>query len=295
MKQYQLSDPSPDLAHALAEALAIRRGAITLDQPIEVKGERPKALAKAAGGARYVVDVRTLGWQVAGMSTKRSQYPSKYSANLNVIDGQTGTVAVQSTCYWASPLIRTSTGEGPEGEKGEMLRSHFASAGEVCLEQFKITMKSLFAPAPRLTAEAEPERRDPRIEAPLSDPVEEWTAPAIEMAVTPPVPVTVTALPQRPAIDPRDPARTGREAATLITRAELPRSSPARRLSVAPSLGVTTQTAPRNLAQAALSLAYSEYPYARSGEAPPSRTPPPEYRYAGRDANGYLVWPGKRP
>jgi hypothetical protein len=41
---------------------------------------------------------------------------------------------------------------------------------------------------------------------------------------------------------------------------------------------------------------YAEYPYARPYEAPPSRTlPPPEVRYAGRDANGHLTWPGKRP
>jgi hypothetical protein len=36
-----------------------------------------------------------------------------------------------------------------------------------------------------------------------------------------------------------------------------------------------------------------EYPYARPYEAPPSRAAAPDNRYAGRDANGYLVWPAK--
>jgi hypothetical protein len=36
-----------------------------------------------------------------------------------------------------------------------------------------------------------------------------------------------------------------------------------------------------------------EYPYARPYEAPPSRAVVPDNRYAGRDANGYPVWPAK--
>lgn len=39
-----------------------------------------------------------------------------------------------------------------------------------------------------------------------------------------------------------------------------------------------------------------EYPYDRPYEAPPARTAAPQDpRYAGRDANGFLTWSGKRP
>jgi len=38
-----------------------------------------------------------------------------------------------------------------------------------------------------------------------------------------------------------------------------------------------------------------EYAYARPGTAPPARQPHYEAPNAGRDADGYLTWPGKRP
>lgn len=290
MAEHQLRDPSPDISQALAEILAQHRGAIVATAPVFIKGGKPAAIAKAASGARYVVDVQTLDWQVAGMSTRKSQYPSSYAAGLSVIDGPSGTVAVSSNCYWASPQIKVNA-EGLAGDKTDILRNHFAAATEACLEQFKITIRSLHRPgvAPEPRAYAPPQQvaaLPPLAAKPGPPPAPEVSR--IEHGVARPEAVAMLALPPAPAAPP-----------PAMARMEPPLPPPPQpsRAQPRPAPTVYEQAARWEPQSVASPLPpYVEYPYARPYEAPPSRTPPPpEVRYAGRDANGYLTWPGKRP
>lgn len=294
MAEHQLRDPSPDISQALAETLAQHRGAIVATAPVFIKGGKPAAIAKAAPGARYVVDVQTLDWQVAGMSTRKSQYPSSYAAGLSVIDGLSGKVAVSSNCYWASPQIKVNA-EGLTGDKTEILRHHFAAATEACLEQFKITIRSLHllgvAPEPRVYAAPHQVAALPPLAAmPGPQPAPEVSQ--IEHGVARPGAVAMVALPPAPAAPQVVvQARTAPPPA-LAGMGQPPPSLPSR-ARPRPAPTVHAQAARWEPQSVAPSLPpYVEYPYARPYEAPPSRTPPPpEARYA----NGYLTGPGKRP
>jgi hypothetical protein len=269
-KKSQLVDPAGDLSRELSRTLADYREAIALEQPIFVDREKPKAIAKLAAGASYIVDVRTLGWGVAGTAVNRRD--ANYSAKLNVIDGRTGGVAVDSDCTWTAPALTNGRAAVRGQDAGEVARAQFVTAHEVCLGQFSIAIRSLFLSLGR----------------PISSPAQSPNiaeAHAIETRVTPPTAVVMTTLPPSPLSAPVGPSSS--QAAPLAMTD--PRPTP----SLASSLGARAER--REQPHGPVPPTYAEYPYARPDEAPPSRTPPPEYRYAGRDANGYLVWPGKRP
>jgi hypothetical protein len=266
----QIVDPTPDLARELAWTLAERREAIVLEQPIAIERQRPKAIAKMAPGARYIVDVRNMGWSVVGSAMYEKD--ATYYTKLDVIDGRTGAVAVNTTCRWEAPALLKSERALYRTDAGELAKAHFAAGYEACLGQFRIAIRSLYLPSARPADERE------ATPFPRSRTIAE-TSP-IETRVTPPAAVVMTALPP-PAPVFAPPARIE------------PAPSPSRRIESTPV--VIAEVERWEPPRAAPLPTYDEYPYARPDAAPPSRTPPPEYRYAGRDANGYLVWPGKRP
>lgn len=287
---HHLRDPSPDISRALAETLAQHRGAIAANEAVFIKSAKPAAIAKAAPSARYVVDVQTLDWQVAGMSTKKSQYPSSYSAILRVVDGVSGKVAVSANCYWASPQIKVSP-EGLSGDKTDILKNHFEAATEACFEQFKIPVRSLHLPG----IEPQPPTYSPSRQVAVTMPVppNPPEPSRIEQRVAPPQAVTVVALSPAPPVSVQ--ARSAPPPPTVRTQQPLPPSSQPTRTQ-APAASTVNAQLPAREPRSSATPPYAEYPYARPYEAPPSRTlPPPEVRYAGRDANGYLTWPGKRP
>jgi hypothetical protein len=318
VEKHQLVDPATGMSRDVARILAEQRGAVTTEQPMSIKGERPKAIAKVADGARYIVDIRTVQWDLAGSSIDAGRQEASYMATLRIVDGLTGVVAVETECRWAAPVIKIPEVSRPT-DKGDNLRDHFATAREACIEQLKIGMRSLYLPTTRL---AEISRQAPRDAqtfalAPLPRPAEpsqvEYHAPPIRpvaTAVLTPVPpaASPSPSPQRlsppaayaeplprpapPQIERRAPIVAAAPAPALVVASRptssYPRASPA---------AAYAQVEPRRESSPARPLPpYAEYPYARPYEAPPSRTlPPPEVRYAGRDANGYLTWPGKRP
>jgi len=275
----QIVDPTPDLARELAWTLAERREAIVLEQPIAIERQRPKAIARMAVGARYIVDVRNMGWSVVGSAIYEKD--AIYHAKLDVIDGRTGAVAVNTICRWEAPALLKSESALYRPDAGELAKAHFAAGHEACLGQFKIAIRSLYlssarppedrriAPFPQTRTIAETSRIETRVAPPAA--VAMSTLPPPAPVVAPPVRIEAT--PNLPTPSRRiDPAPL---AAPPVAIAKFKRREPPRDAPLPP---------------------YVEYPYARPYEAPPSRTPPPpEVRYAGRDANGYLTWPGKRP
>jgi hypothetical protein len=292
VEKHQLVDPATGMSRDVARILAEQRGAVTTEQPMTVKGERPKAIAKVADGARYIVDIRTVRWDLAGSSIDAGRQEASYMASLRIIDGRTGVVAVETECRWAAPVIKIPEVSRPT-DKGDNLRDHFTTAREACIEQLKIGMRSLYLPTTRL---AEISRQPPRDAqtfaiAPLRGPAEPSQIEHRAPPVTPVATAVLTPVPP-PQIERRAPIVAAAPAPSPVAPPEPP-SGFQRALPVA----VYAQGEPRREpSRDAVLPPYAEYPYARPNEAPPSRTPPPaEYRYAGRDVNGFLVWPGKRP
>ncbi len=275
----QIVDPTPDLARELAWTLAERREAVVLEQPIAIERQRPKAIAKMAVGARYIVDVRNMGWSVVGSASYEKD--AIYHAKLDVIDGRTGAVAVNTFCRWEAPALLKSESALYRPDAGELAKGHFAAGHEACLGQFKIAIRSLYlpsarplegrgiAPFPQMRMIAETSRIETRVATPAA--VVMSTLPPPAPVVAPPI--RIEAAPSLPTPPRRiEPAPL---AAPSVAIAEFERQVPPPAQPLPP---------------------YVEYPYARPYEAPPSRTPPPpEVRYAGRDGSGYLTWPGKRP
>ncbi|WP_419319123.1 hypothetical protein ACN2C7_19495 [Caulobacter sp. ErkDOM-E] len=278
-RKSQIVDPTPDLARELARTLAERREAVVLEQPIAIERQSPKAIAKMAVGARYIVDVRNMGWRVVGSASYEKD--AIYHAKLDVIDGRTGAVAVNTFCRWEAPALLKSESALYRPDAGELAKAHFAAGHEACLGQFKIAIRSLYppserplegrgiAPFPQARTIAETSRIETRVATPAA--VVMSTLPPSAPVVAPPIRIEATpGLPTPPRrIEPAP------LAASSVVIAEFERQAPPPAQPLPP---------------------YVEYPYARPYEAPPSRTPPPpEVRYAGRDANGNLTWPGKRP
>ena len=281
-KKSQLIDPTPNLARELAWTLAERRNAIVLEPPIVVERQKSKAIAKTAGKARYIIDIRNIGWSVVGSGTYEKD--AIYHAKLNVIDGVTGAVAVNAYCRWESPVLLKSERALYRPDAGDLAKAHFAAAHEDCLGRFRIATRSLY---PASTFPAQDSRGAPLV---MERAVAETSR--IETRIEPPAPVAMTALPPPAPIMPQggiEPSARPSQPDHLI---EPTPSEPASPITIPV---VMTEIEQREFPPAHPLPPYVEYPYARPDEAPPSRTPPPEYRYAGRDANGYLVWPGKRP
>lgn len=148
-RQNELVDPGPELGHRVAIALARRRGAVVLEPAIETRSIRPTTLAKEARGARYLVDVMTTNWFAAPGGDSRSHYPSQYAANMTVLDARTAVVVANSSCTWASPVLRTSDGVVISGEKKLMLQAQFATAADACFNQFMTAIDGAIPPGGR--------------------------------------------------------------------------------------------------------------------------------------------------
>lgn len=267
VKEHELVDPAGEMARELAHILADHRNAAVLPQPVVVKRERPKAIAKISGGARHIVDVRTRDWSLIGLADDRRK-DATYWGELKVIDGAKGDVLVETECRWTAPVLQKPSKLPFEQDSREVTQDHFATAREVCVRQFALAMKSLYTVPNRPITPS-------FIAASSPDPVR------VDTRVAPPTAVAAATLPpvSRPAPPPPAPV--------VPPRREIVGSPP-------PPVAMAVAAERREVRQTA-QTAVEEYAYARPNEAPPARKPQPEYRYAGRDANGYLVWPGKRP
>ncbi|MBO9545348.1 hypothetical protein [Caulobacter sp.] len=274
-----ISDPAIALSHDLAQILAEQRDGNLAERPIAVDREKPKAIAKAAGDARYVVDVRTTNWDF------RNEYGAQpkvaYAAEFSVIDGRTGKLVVQDNCFWTPPRIDANAMTATDPETP--VRRYFAAASTACREQFRVAMRNL-ALAPRTTLAAASPVEVLRSPEPIYTPAEPVVAPA-----PPPAPVHLAEA-KAPML------------AAPIQAAPIIDSAPVRALPPEPV------PAPMKLAQAEFAPwsqpTPERYPMfdQRLAAAYSEPTPAPTFvaqsssrHAAGRDAQGYLTWPGKRP
>jgi hypothetical protein len=95
----RIADPAVAIADALLDAMQASHGTQALASPLRIDSEDPVRIAGLAKGkARYVLDVRTLMWQMMYFPTDWSHYQVLYTAKARLIDADTGTVVAEAFC-----------------------------------------------------------------------------------------------------------------------------------------------------------------------------------------------------
>jgi len=136
-KENGIEDPAGALSKTLAERFAAARSAAVAEAPVAVKGGKPAQIAAAAGEARYVVDVQTLGWGFSYFPVDWSHFAVGYRARLSVVDTQTRKTVADDTCIWDSGKTNPPTHEQLLSDGARGLKERIAAASDACLQQFE--------------------------------------------------------------------------------------------------------------------------------------------------------------
>jgi hypothetical protein len=95
----QIADPADAIANALLNGMQSAQGARVLATPLRIDSEEPERIAALAKGkARYVLDVRTLMWQMGYFPTDWTHYRVLYSVKARLIDVDNKSVVAEAFC-----------------------------------------------------------------------------------------------------------------------------------------------------------------------------------------------------
>ncbi|MFT4195738.1 hypothetical protein [Ottowia sp.] len=142
--RYRLVQPSEAVASSLAQALRTQRDMRIVSPPLAVEdGEEPDALAsKAAPRARYVLDVRTGGWE---LSSQFGQSRYLHAVVGSLIDTQSRQVVSQDTCRTPLPPpgVEWPKPEAMVADDAARLRSDMKAATDACVAQLRQSVLGL--------------------------------------------------------------------------------------------------------------------------------------------------------
>jgi hypothetical protein len=95
----RIADPAIAIADALLGAMQSSHGAQVVASPVRIDNEDPARIAELAKGkARYVLDVRTLMWQMGYFPTDWTHYRVIYTAKARLIDVEAKNVVAEAFC-----------------------------------------------------------------------------------------------------------------------------------------------------------------------------------------------------
>jgi hypothetical protein len=95
----KIADPAIAIADALSGAMRTAHGVQVVAPPVRIDSEDPARIAELAKGkARYVLDVRTLMWQMGYFPTDWTHYRVIYTAKARLIDVDTKSVVAEGFC-----------------------------------------------------------------------------------------------------------------------------------------------------------------------------------------------------
>jgi hypothetical protein len=95
----KIADPAIAIADALLGAMQSSQGMQIVASPVRIDNEDPTRIAELAKGkARYVLDVRTLMWQMMYFPTDWTHYQVMYTAKARLIDVDARTVVAEAFC-----------------------------------------------------------------------------------------------------------------------------------------------------------------------------------------------------
>jgi hypothetical protein len=145
----KIADPADAIAATLLQAMQQGSRMQVVAAPVQVDSEEPARIAELAKGkARFVLDVRTLLWQMVYFPTDWTHYQVVYTAKARLIDVETRTVVAEAFCK----NVPESNAGAPTFD--EMLASSAArlkAANDVkaraCADMFGRDMLALQVPA----------------------------------------------------------------------------------------------------------------------------------------------------
>jgi len=181
-----IADPAVAIADALLGAMQSSHGMQAVASPVRIDSEDPARIAGLARGkARYVLDVRTLMWQMMYFPTDWTHYQVMYTAKARLIDVAAGTVVAEAFCK----QLPESNAQAPTFDEmlalnAARLKSINATYARTCADSFGRDMLALQGPVGMPVAAPAAARP-----APLAAPVA-VSAPAPVQAPAP-VPVRV--------------------------------------------------------------------------------------------------------
>lgn len=297
-----VADPAVALASGVARDLADRRGAVLAEQPIATDGRfKAKPLAAAAPGARYVVAVNTTAWSHMYRPLHWNSYVVGYSAKMVVVDVQAGKVVLEDGCGWGTGKAEGISRDDLVKDEAALLKEKMALATAHCQAQFSRALDKLDGPmaAPQAIAQ----REAPIAAPPPVEPPSESRLPPPEPIPPPPAPALVAALPEPPPPPPAPRlAPPAPVLAASMPKPPLPpepvRAMPVRQAQISHAdVAATGATEMAIRPPSAPSLpVYASYPEPTPLPDFKPQAPPPIRRHAaGRDEDGYLTWPSKRP
>jgi hypothetical protein len=95
----KIADPANAIAESLLSAMQSSQGMQVIATPVRIDSEEPARIAELAKGkARYVLDVRTLMWQMMYFPTDWTHYQLLYTAKARLIDVDTKNVVAEAFC-----------------------------------------------------------------------------------------------------------------------------------------------------------------------------------------------------
>lgn len=142
---HAIQDPAQIIASGLADAMAGTHGIKLLTQPLIFGANDAGDVSKASeSGARYVLDVQTLGWAFGYFPTDWTHYRVIYSAKARLIDTKTKATVAEGHCQRTpesnvgAPTYEELTDNGAARIKQELA----VAAGE-CIKALKTDMLML--------------------------------------------------------------------------------------------------------------------------------------------------------
>lgn len=141
VKKNQVQDPAVAIGAALAQRLQAGRDVQLVAPAVPVDSTEPGKLAAAAKGkASYVLDVQTINWMFAYFPTDWSHYRVQYSAQVRLVNVQTGALLAQGTCSFfpqsseGAPTYDELVNNQAAGLKTHMQRIANECAGKIQAE-----------------------------------------------------------------------------------------------------------------------------------------------------------------
>jgi hypothetical protein len=150
----QITDPADAIANALLDAMQSAQGAQVLASPLRIDSEEPERIAALAKGkARYVLDVRTIMWQMAYFPTDWTHYRVLYTAKARLIDVDNKSVVAEAFCK----QIPESNANAPTFDEllavgAARLKAVNTANAQACASSFGHDMLALQGPVPLAAA-----------------------------------------------------------------------------------------------------------------------------------------------
>ena len=144
VKENLMTEPAGPLSRDLARVVAERTGGVVRAEPAPATALKPEEIAQGAAGARYVVDVTTLGWNFMYQPFKWTSFNANYAARLQVIDATNGKLLLKHQCLWPKKgQAEFTSQDGLLADQARLLKQQIMKATLVCRSEFLSKMDTL--------------------------------------------------------------------------------------------------------------------------------------------------------